>query len=299
MTFLLCVTEVAWSAQENQHLVVIVPQVRAPFDQIFAEILSGIEEVARENADSVKITEDTSTEDVALLLRQQNASSVIALGNQAKNLLKPLEGEFHTIYGAVFINPDDEPNNLEGISLTPSPAATFSWLNKIVANINTVHVVYQNDYSGWLIKLAEKAAPRHSLKLVKHPVSNVREAAAVYRGILETSNPAHDAIWLTQRDPSLDENAVLPDILAQAWSKNFVVFSSNPSHVPRGALFALYPDNHKMGSSLARLALRSEGKGIAPLNDLLIAVNIRTASHIGKNFSRSEEKQFDLVFPNR
>lgn len=173
------------------------------------------------------------------------------------------------------------------------------WLHKLKPEIKQVHVVYQEDYNGWLIRIAEQVAPGNQLTVVKHPVTNVREAATAFRTILNETDPTDNAIWLMQRDPSLDEKAVVPEILAQAWNKSFVVFSSNPSHVPRGALFALYPNNEAMGASLARLALDKQQKRIIPLEDLHIAVNVRTASHVGKNFSRREEQQFDLIFPNR
>lgn len=296
---LLLVAEGAWAEQAIQNITVIMPQVRPPFDRVFAEIYSAIQREAGSRVSRITIDEDTTSEQLHEILGAQPPNSVIGLGNRAKTLLKSLESQYRIVYGAVYLNPDEEPKAMEGISLTPSPDATFKWLHSIVPEIKSVHVVYQQNYSGWLIALADKAAPNHALRLIKHPVANVREAAAEFRNILDSSNPASEAIWLMQRDPSLDEKAVVPDILAQAWNKNLVVFSSNPAHVARGALFALYPDNGKMGRSLAQLALDKSKQGIEPLEDLLIAVNTRTASHIGKGFARSEEKQFDLIFPNR
>ena len=280
-------------------LTVVTPQVPPPFDKVFGEILAGIQREAPGKVDSIEISRDTTSADIQASLKSTTGTSVIALGNQAKKLLKPLGGKYHIVYGAVFLNPGEEPKAMRGISLTPSPQATFRWLKDLAPNIKTVHVVYQHDYSGWLIALADQAAPHYGLTLAKHAVDNVREAAVAFRNILDSEDPKSNAIWLMQRDPSLDERAVVPDILAQAWNKDFVVFSSNPAHVPRGALFALYPDNEKMGSSLAKLALTPDGHGIVPLSDLLIAVNVRTASHVGRNFTRREEKQFNLIFPNR
>ena len=282
-----------------QNLTVVMPQVRPPFDAVFAEIFNAVQREADGGASNIIINEDTTSEQLQRLIDAKPPGAVIGLGNQAKNLLRPFEQSYHIVYGAVFLNADEEQKNIEGISLTPSPDPTFKSLHDLAPDIKAVHVVYQQEYSGWLIDLADRVAPQHGLKLIKHSVLNVREAASEFRDVLENADPATDAIWLMQRDPSLDEKAVVPDILAQAWSKNFVVFSSNPAHVPRGALFALYPNNKKMGGSLARLAMDPANHGITPLEDLLIAVNIRTASHLGKNFARSEEQQFDLIFPNR
>jgi putative ABC transport system substrate-binding protein len=74
--------------------------------------------------------------------------------------------------------------------------------------------------------------------------------------------------------------------------------------VPRGVLFALYPDNEAMGRSLGKLAMRrisnnSSNGGIKPLKDLKFAINLRTADHLGLSFSKEQESEFDLTFPAR
>lgn len=280
-------------------LTVVLPQVPQPYSQVFDEIVRGIQNEMAQPIRNIVIDQKTDQDAIRRQLQSQSPQSVISLGNHAKKLLAPLESEHDIVYGAVFLNPDEESKNLKGISLTPSPDATLSWLHTLIPEIQTVHVVYQDKYNGWLIDLAKRQATQHSITIADHPVNDVREAANEFRKIIENSDAKSHSIWLLQRDPSVDEKAVVPDILAQAWNRDFVVFSSNPSHVPRGALFALYPDNEKMGTSLARMAKNPNKQGVVPLSDLLIAVNVRTASHVGKNFTHSEEKQFNLIFPNQ
>ena len=80
------------------------------------------------------------------------------------------------------------------------------------------------------------------------------------------------------------------------------VFSSSVGHVKRGALFALYPNNVELGRSLAasaQAALSSAGhaaRGVVPLKEVLVAVNLRTASHLGLQLG-ARQQSFDLVFP--
>jgi putative ABC transport system substrate-binding protein len=83
-----------------------------------------------------------------------------------------------------------------------------------------------------------------------------------------------------------------------------LLFSSSPVQVKRGALFALFPDNKKMGASLAKMAESYIGddaadmkNSIIPLKDLQAAINVRTAEHIGLTFSNEERKNYELVFP--
>jgi putative ABC transport system substrate-binding protein len=65
----------------------------------------------------------------------------------------------------------------------------------------------------------------------------------------------------------------------------------------------MYPDNAKMGQSLAKLALKTAKAGskktntMLPLRDLLIAFNVRTAEHLGLDVDRKQRDEFDLVFP--
>ena len=69
----------------------------------------------------------------------------------------------------------------------------------------------------------------------------------------------------------------------------------------RAALFALYPDYELMGYELADLAIkqikdRTEPQAI-PTRKLKVAVNKRTASHLGLHYSQSQQRNFDIVYP--
>ena len=89
------------------------------------------------------------------------------------------------------------------------------------------------------------------------------------------------------RGGSLNDPSILMLVLEAAWKKKIIVFSSNPSHVKRGALFSLYPDNRKMGGTLAEIAQQHELKlispsaGLAPLKSVHLIVNKRTSKHLG------------------
>ena len=100
----------------------------------------------------------------------------------------------------------------------------------------------------------------------------------------------------------MEEGSVLPLVLQESWNRSLAVFSSSFGHVRRGVLFSLYPDNVELGKSLAGLALgilasgNHGGRGMMPLRDVRIAVNLRTAQHLGLDLSR-QQQSFDLVFP--
>jgi putative ABC transport system substrate-binding protein len=111
-------------------------------------------------------------------------------------------------------------------------------------------------------------------------------------------------VWLLQDSSTVGNTSILPLVLKKAWDKRLVVFSSNPSHVRRGALFSLYADQDALGKSISNLLRQqTSGKrnitGLQPLRDVGIAVNLRTASHIGLEISSEQRRQFDSVFPKR
>jgi putative ABC transport system substrate-binding protein len=102
-------------------------------------------------------------------------------------------------------------------------------------------------------------------------------------------------------DRVVQEKTILPIALDAAWKRRLIIFCSNPLSVKRGALFALYPDHRLMGYSLAELSVKQlngnmEARRI-PARNLKLAVNQRTASHLGLHYTRQQQQGFDLVYP--
>jgi putative ABC transport system substrate-binding protein len=99
----------------------------------------------------------------------------------------------------------------------------------------------------------------------------------------------------------VEENAVLPLVLQESWAHSLAVFSSSFGHVKRGTLFSMYPDNTELGRSLAVSALDmlagGGDTGMTPLREAQIAINLRTAKHLGVDADRIQG--VDLTFPER
>jgi putative ABC transport system substrate-binding protein len=191
------------------------------------------------------------------------------------------------------------------LSLAPDPALMFARLKDLMPAVRRVHVVYDPRHNAWLLRLAREAARTRSLELVTHEASDLRAALRHYQEILTNVDPRTDALWLPQDATTVEDSSVLPMVLQQAWNRSLVVFSSNVAHVQRGALFALYPDNVELGRNLASSALgvlgagAQESRAVVPLKDVLLAVNLRTANHLGLRLSYEQQRRFDLVFPQQ
>jgi len=141
------------------------------------------------------------------------------------------------------------------------------------------------------------------LELAVFPVQDLKTALRTYNEIFASADPRKDALWLPQDSTTVEETSVLPLVLQETWNRNLVFFSSSVLHVKRGALFSLYPDNLELGRSLANEARliaagNTPASGIAALKNVLVAVNVRTASHLGINLELKRQS-FDLVFPEQ
>ncbi|MGH6634641.1 MAG: ABC transporter substrate binding protein [Gammaproteobacteria bacterium] len=279
---------------------VVYPETREPYQSIFLSIIEGIEKGSRFPIKEYVLKPDEPVENILGWLTQEGIGTLITLGASGFELADKLPDTLRPVVGAVLIDPDTATRDVMGITLAADPEVVFERLKNLSPATTRVNVVYNPERNAWLIKRAKQAAQRRGLTLRTFPAKNIRESALVYREISQDVRAQADAIWLLQDETTLDEQAVLPFILKEAWDKNLVVFSSNPTHVKRGALFSLYPDNVGMGRSLASMATKGASTGkqdIVPLKDLSTAVNLRTADHLGLDLSSRDQSQYSLSYP--
>lgn len=287
--------------QAEQSIIgVVYPQMREPYRGIFEAIISGIEQTV--HIQRFELSEDIQSNGVLLdQVKNKQIKTVVALGKQGLDFAKSLPAEVNVVIGAVLTPPESAEKS--GILLAPSPDRLFEWLTLLAPGVEKVTVVYNPDLNDWLIELAHVAARKHGLTLNALSAPDLRTAAQLYRDLVDTGINANHAIWLPQDSYTVDQQTTLPMLLKASWDREFVVFSSNPAHVKRGALFSLYPDNVAMGKRLGKLATKVDSDKevkkfpIEPLMDLLIAVNLRTADHLRLNFGKNLVETFDLTFP--
>ena len=293
----------------SNNIAIFYPKAREPYNAIYQNIIAGITEAAEKNNQKITIeiniiTKSFNTEKIAQNLEQQHINKVIVLGRSGWKLAKQLSqytlrnksAKLHVVSGALPIT----PNGVSGISLITDPAYLFDYLKQVAPNITKVHVAYSKK-SAWLIKLAKSAAQEKGLTLNLQPVSSTSEAITFYQEIFDSDVSNKDAIWLPFDRISSHDKITLPLILEKAWAKEVVVFSSKPSHAKRGVLFSTYPDNFALGKHLftmvQELEQQPEQKNFAALKSTLLAVNLRTAAHLGLKYSTEQQQLFKLTFP--
>ena len=293
---------VSSDSDDSQELAVFYPDVPDPYVRVFKDMIEGIRQVYPGQVRERILQRGTSYSDIELWLEKKRLKRVIALGNDAMKLSIMLPDSYVSVSGAILAAPINVSNSFTAVSLAPDPDMMFASLKKLAPKIKTIHVIYGEALHGRLMRRALQVASSHELEIKSYLNKDVKQIANLYRGFFETLDSQSEAVWLLQGDPGLRERSILYQVLKAAWNSNILVFSSNPSYVSKGVLFALYPDNTRMGNTLAQTLLaRTAGEKptIVQTRDLLIAVNIRTAEHLGLEISRAQRREIDVIFPRQ
>jgi len=298
-----------WQASESfaapdaaQGIAVIFPDIGEPYRSVFTQIIDGIEEQAKGHVVRVAVGANVNAQELGAQLRRQDIHVVIALGRNGLKASAALDRDIGVVAGGVLSAPQPEARSAVVHSLAPDPALLFARLKNLLPGARRVVVVYDPHQNDWLIRLARDAARVHGLVLVATEAEDLKTATRLYRDILAAADPARDVLWLPQDTTTVEDSAVLPLVLQEAWNRSLPVISSSVTHVKRGALFALYPNNLALGRRLANSALgylsvgSAAARGVQPLTEVLLAVNVRTANHLGIDLG-GRQQSFDIVFP--
>lgn len=305
LSLLLAVWPWAHAAAEEsaRGIVVIYPDIGEPYRSVFTNIIDGIEEQAKGRVSSIPIGANASAQDLVGELRRRDAGAVVALGRHGLKLASSLDKQWGVVAGGVLSVPESEARDFSVHSLAPDPALLFARLKTMMPAARRVLVVYDPRQNDWLIRLARDAAKVQGLELQAWEASDLKTAVRQYREAFASVDPKKDVLWLPQDSSTVDESVVLPMVLEESWGRGLTVFSSSVGHVKRGVLFALYPDNAELGRALGRAAMAfpasgasAPAHGVSPLKEVLLAVNTRTANHLGLNLD-ARRLRFDLVFP--
>jgi len=284
-------------------IAVIYPDIGEPYRSVFTQIIDGIQAKAHGRVANFAVGPNVNVGELNNSLRLRNTRVVIALGRQGVKVASTLDSNIGIVVGGVFTSTENEVRNLQVNSLSPDPALLFSRLKGLMPKVRRVFTVYDPRQNAWMMRLAKEAARAQGLELTTYEAQDLRSAMQAYQQILAAADSSEDALWLPQDSTTVEDSTVLPMVLQESWARNLAVFSSSFGHVKRGVLFSLYPNNVELGRHLAGSALdflasgENDASGMFPLREVLMAVNLRTAKHLGLNSSRPQS--FDMAFPEQ
>jgi putative ABC transport system substrate-binding protein len=284
-------------------IAVIFPDIGEPYRNVFTQIIGGIEGKTNGRVTNFAVGPNADISELNNTLRRQDTKVVIALGRQGAKAAASLDSSIGVVMGGVLTADESEVHDHQVNCLSPDPALLFSRLQGMMPKVRRVFTVYDPHQNAWLMRLAKDAARAQGLELIAYEAQDLRSAMRSYQEILASADSNQDALWLPQDSTTVEDSSVLPLVLQESWSRNLTVFSSSFGHVRRGVLFSLYPNNVELGRHLASSALgylasgENESTGMVPLREVLMAINLRTAKHLGLNTSR--QKNFDMTFPEQ
>lgn len=284
-------------------IAVIYPDIGEPYRTVFAQIIGGIEDRAKMQVGKYAVGQNVDIAELKNTLRSQEVKVVIALGRQGMKIAATLDRNIGVVVGGVITPPENEMRDLPVNSLSPDPVLLFSHLKRLVPATRRVFTVYDPRQNAWMMRLAKDAARAQGLELMAYEAQDLRGAVHAYQEIFAAADSRQDALWLLQDSTTVEDGSVLPLVLNESWAHNLAVFSSSFGHVRRGVLFSLYPDNAGLGRHLADTALGflASGdygeRGMILLREVLMAINLRTAKHLGLNTSLTQG--FDMAFPEQ
>lgn len=276
---ILCGLLMPASAVGKRVITVIYPNIKQPYAKVFEDINQGFSSSVAADVKTVVLQKSDDLASLKQRVSKEGPNAIVALGSSSLRIAESLELDVPVFGGAVVKNGHD----IAGISMVPDADVVADTLIRIQPQVKVVHVVTRKDSFDALLADMEQVLKKRGLRLELHYADSYKSAAFIYRDILQKVT-REDAIWLTPGAPFLD-NSVLSLILEVVWEQDAVLFSSNPSHIGVGALFAVYPNNVAMGRRLGELvnqSLDSEKQiGLQPVKDLFVGINERTAKHIG------------------
>ncbi|MER2491863.1 ABC transporter substrate binding protein [Catenovulum sediminis] len=275
---------------------VLYPDVREPYLSIFEQIRSGVKESSQSQVQGVALGSDTDVPSLIKKLKSDDVSRIVLLGSRGYGIASELTAQFSLVVGAY----PSTPGTFGGVSMMTAPAQVIKKLNLVAPNVKNVYLIV-SEQNRWIAELLEQISKTAKFKPHIHVVNNLKESVQTYHKIsVQGQLGPEDAIWLPIDTVAMHEKVILPMVLKASWEKKFVLFSSIPTHAKRGALFSFYPDNYELGKQLGNM-LHNNDKNIPllPMSHILLAVNLRTAKHLGITYTSQEKEQFNIILPER
>ena len=258
---------------DKAHLAIVYESksLQSKVRAIYADIITGI----RHGFGSNSVIEVNDGD-----LHGWSADSVIMLGNYVVREALAANNNLNMVVGAV----SWVSETVHGIHITVDPALVFETVAELVPTVSEVFIIL--DANSRLLDISHLVASgeQQGINVRAILASDIKDAASIYSR-LSIGLDAQHAFWIPPGDRFVNK-ALLSTLLLRSWQSGFAVISSNPSHVSKGALFALSPDYYLMGVRLGELAIKvfenpTMTAKMWPLRDVKLNINQRMANHMG------------------
>lgn len=274
-------------------VLILHPEIREPYARIYIDTLAGIRQIYRGDSKILPVLPARPLS--ADLFGEEGPNVAVALGNSVTRALIPLNPQIPVITTGTIDAPFPMRRQL---AYYPDPPMLLEQLRRFQPGVEGIKLVASSEIGGYLDHVSKVLADA-GISLEVCPAEDLRNAAACYQQLLKHVSSG-EALWILQGGRLL-EPTLLSFILDVAWQRRLPIFSSNPDHVGRGALFALYPDNQAAGRQIGILiqeCLRgcgNEPSRVSYLQEMKVVLNARTSRHLGLDITPEIRQGVDLV----
>jgi len=285
-------------SRDSLNIAVLLPESSPAHHRLYQVIIKGMQVHDNVVINQKQFSRQTDTQQLSDWVIEQNSHAVVILGKSGVTLSRKLKLNIPVVTGAHILAPD----NHSSVSLAADPVQMFQRLKQLSPSIRRVFVIHNEANTGWLIRVGEKVARQLGLQFEQLEIDSPDDVRPVVTRLHERAEQGRDALWLPL-DPAVPTSIVLPNLLKVAWQKELIIFGNNPLDVKKGILFAMYPDYTSMGKQLLAM-VQARIKGVDAVRPeasiyLKMAVNNRTASHLGITLAPALLEQINLLYPRR
>ncbi|ACM21549.1 ABC transporter, periplasmic substrate-binding protein [Geotalea daltonii FRC-32] len=202
------------------------------------------------------VLEDYSETDIARIVREEQPSLILAIGDSALAALKKIRRIPIISVMALNLSSGNTPANVTGVRMTISPERYITLFKTF--QVRKVGILFSQARSGAYIKRARQAAERAGVDLVLREVHNPRQTPLQ----LSTLKGNVDSLWLLPDATAMTRGTVDAYFLF-AMEQAKPIFAFSDVYLAYGAAAALEADRFAMGKQAGEMANRLLG-GLAP-----------------------------------
>lgn len=230
-----------------------------------------------------EIPETASLTDIQAEIDRHHPDKIIALGNQAVDIINKSNYRNQALAGLMYFAPSEH----KGVSLALDSRVLLKYLQRLAPRIKRVFIVQNSN---------RRVISRFSSTMTSSPLLVNRESndsltnMRILGKLLEQEATADDAILLPAHIPK----DILYEVSKIAWDKNIMLLSTNLTHLEYGAMLVFYPNLVALGEQLGDLA-NQQTITYETVKSVDISLNKRVAQHLGIKLNPSLLNLFSVI----
>lgn len=252
----------------------IYPEMTLPIKKVFDNIIKGFaDSVEGIEIKYIPINAQTETNIIVALLKRNNTTPIVALGDHAYSLTNIPSLQNRLIVGVVRQTPNKSKHSL--VSLSMDVDVVKKKLRQILPQIKTIHYGDNGGKTFWFNN--SSTLPHFKLK---HINNNQTSIVQYLWETLKTADPNSEAIWINNNL----EPYFLYKISEAAWDKSIILISNNLLHLGKGATLVFYTNYQNMGKRLGEIAvakIKNNDLIVEGLQTINLGINIKFSEHSG------------------